>query len=165
MEEILFLHFSHWIDVFAVQIGYDWMTFWKDQPDPLDSMNSANQTKILFVSEPGLMQEGMHAVLSTLPHVSIVGLASGSLSALYMLSRCEVDVVVIDANIPMEEMLALVRSINALRPPVACIALASTRSQMRLAVAEGANASLPRSSSLRQISEVIQTAVRRIDQL
>jgi DNA-binding NarL/FixJ family response regulator len=121
-------------------------------------MNNSDKTRIVFVSEPGVMQEAMHAVLAALPQVAIVGLASGGLSTLHTLSRCEADLVIIDANIPLDEMLALVRSVNALRPPVACIALASTRSQMRLAVAEGANAALPRSSSSQQISEAIRAA-------
>ena len=127
-------------------------------------MNISDKTRILFVSEPGVMQESMHAVLAALPHIAIVGQASGSLSALHLLSRCEAEVVVIDTNIPLEEMLALVRSINAMRPRIACIALASTRSQMRLAVAEGACAALPRSSPPQQISEAIQSAARQIDQ-
>jgi len=116
------------------------------------------------VSEPGVMQESMHAVLAALPQIAIVGQASGSLSALHLLSRCEAEVVVIDANIPLEEMLALVRSINVMRPPVACIVLTSARSQLRLAMAEGASAALLRSSSSRQIGEAIQAAARRIEQ-
>jgi DNA-binding NarL/FixJ family response regulator len=126
-------------------------------------MSISDKTRIVFVSEPGVMQESMTSVLAALPQLSIVGLASGGLSALHILPRCEADVVVIDANVPVEEMLALVRSINAMRPHIACIVLTSTRSHMRLAVAWGASAALPRSSSSRQISEAIQTAARRID--
>ena len=105
-------------------------------------MNISDKTKIVFVSEPGVMQEAI----------------------LHILSQREADVVIIDANIPLEEMLALVRSITVMLPPVACIALTSTRSQMRLAMAEGANAALPRSSPSHQISEAIQTTVRRANQ-
>jgi DNA-binding NarL/FixJ family response regulator len=125
-------------------------------------MTNADRTRIIFVSEPGMMQEAMRAVLAALPDVSIVGLASGSLSALQLLPRCEADVVVIDQNIPVDEMLALVRSIRALHPPVACIALTSTRSQMRLALTEGAYAALPRSSPSQQISEAIRAAASSI---
>jgi DNA-binding NarL/FixJ family response regulator len=127
-------------------------------------MRTSDNTRIVCVSEPGMMQEALHSLLGALPHISIVGQASGGLSALHILSRCEADVVVIDANIPLEEMLALVRSITVMLPPIACIALTSTRSQMRLAMAEGANAALPRSSPPRQIDEAIQTAVRRFNQ-
>jgi DNA-binding NarL/FixJ family response regulator len=131
-------------------------------PDRCAPMETSEKTRIVFVSEPGVMREAMQAVLAALPQVSIVGLAGGSLSALHLLQQREADVVIIDANIPVDEMLALVRSIKALRLPVACIALASTRSQMRLAVAEGANAALPRRSPPRQISEAIQTAAGSI---
>jgi DNA-binding NarL/FixJ family response regulator len=133
-------------------------------PDPLTPMNNSDKIRIIFVSEPGVMQEAMHTVLTALPQVSVVGLASGGLSTLHLLSQSRADVVIIDANIPLDEMLALMRSITRLRPPVACIALTSTRSQMRLAVAEGACAALPRSSPSQQISEAIRTAARWIDQ-
>ena len=127
-------------------------------------MKITDKTRVVFVSEPGVMQEAMHTVLTTLPQITIAGLASGSLSALQMLARCEADVIIIDANIPVDEMLALVRSIHTAYPRVACIALTSTRNQMRLALAEGARAALPRSSPSQQIGEAIQTAVRQINQ-
>jgi DNA-binding NarL/FixJ family response regulator len=127
-------------------------------------MTTSDEIRIICVSEPGMMQEALHALLGALPHIKIVGQASGGLSALHLLSRCEADVVVIDANIPVEEMLALVQSINALRPPVASFVFAAARSQMRLALASGATAALPRSSPTRQISEAIQSAAHCVEQ-
>jgi DNA-binding NarL/FixJ family response regulator len=127
-------------------------------------MTTSDKIRIVCVSEPGMMQEALHALLGALPHITIVGQASGGLSALRLLSRCEADVVVIDANIPVEEMLALVQSINALRPRVACIVLTAVRSQQRLAMDRGASAALLRSSPTRQISEAIQLAAHCFEQ-
>jgi DNA-binding NarL/FixJ family response regulator len=121
-------------------------------------MNASDETKVVCVSEPGTMQEALCSMLSALPRISIVGHASGGLSALQALSRCAADVVVIDANIPVEEMLALVQSINALRPRVACIVLTAARSQQRLAMDRGASAALLRSSPSQQIFDALHAA-------
>jgi DNA-binding NarL/FixJ family response regulator len=123
-------------------------------------MNASDKTKIVCVSEPGTMQEALCSMLNALPHIAIVGHASGGLSALQVLSRCEAHVVVIDANVPIEETLALVQSLNALRPRVACIVLTAARSQQRLAVAGGASAALLRSSPSQQILDAIHAAAR-----
>ena len=128
-------------------------------------MSASDKTRIVCVSEPGTMQEALCSMLNALPNIAIVGHASGGLSALQVLSRCEAHVAVIDANVPTEEMLALVQSINVLQPPVASLVLTAARSQLRLAVAAGATATLPRSSPSRQIGEAIRDAASRIGQI
>ena len=65
--------------------------------------------RICLVSLPGLVQEATRAALMLLEDVTLVGIISGALSATALLPQLQPDLLVVDANLPEEEVEALLR--------------------------------------------------------
>jgi DNA-binding NarL/FixJ family response regulator len=95
----------------------------------------ANQKTVLLVSQPGIMHKTLQTILQSIPGALVVG-ANGALTAYELLEREYIDVVVVDANNPLEERLALLARIKKQFPQIRCIVLTTTsRNQHRLSAA------------------------------
>ena len=106
-------------------------------------------------------------MLSSLPDVKLVGAASGALSATSALPRLQPDLVLVDANLPDEEVQALLRWTAEHCPDVKCVVVTMTSRQQKQALGWGANAAIHRSnltSHWASVLGLLQTS-ERIDDI
>jgi DNA-binding NarL/FixJ family response regulator len=90
-----------------------------------------------------------------LPSVQVVGTAAGCLSALFMVRDTQADLVVIDSNLPIEDVQVFVRQLRQEGLATRSLVLAVTGEQVRRALAGGADAALRRDVSIRQLGAVV----------
>lgn len=94
-------------------------------------------------------------MLSSLPDVKLVGAASGALSATSALPHLQPDLVLVDANLPDEEVQALLRWTSEHCPDVKCVVVTMTSRQRNQALDWGASAAIHRSNLASQWASVI----------
>jgi DNA-binding NarL/FixJ family response regulator len=95
-------------------------------------------------------------MLGSIPQMGDVALASGSLSAMEQLQNGHAHLLVIDANLPAEEVVSLVRWSKRHCPDTRCIVLVRGVVELDQARSAGADAVFLRSSSARQLAEVMR---------
>lgn len=109
----------------------------------------------ILVSGPGIIREATTAMLDSIPQIGQVQIASGPLSAMDPLRNGNSSLLVIDANVPVEEAASLVRWSKQRRPDIRCIVLVRSVAELEQARAAGADAVFLRSSSARQLAETL----------
>lgn len=109
----------------------------------------------VIASTPGIAEQSLRATLESLPSVQVVGTAAGCLSALQMVRDRHADLVVIDSNLPIEDVREFLRQVEQEGLETRSLVLATTSSQVRHALAAGADAALRRDVSIRQLSAVV----------
>lgn len=112
-----------------------------------------NKVKSIVVSAPGAMQASLRAVLKGEETVEVIGCVGVGLSASVLIREQQPDVVLIDSNLPEDEMLALVRKIKDETPEIRCVVLTDTRRRERQAQIAGADVVL---SQGRVVDEIIK---------
>ena len=95
--------------------------------------------RLCLVSTPGPIRDTTCATLAGMPKVRLVILASGALSATQLLQRIQVDFVVLDANLPEEEVAALLTWLADYQPNVRKLVARTTLTECNQARAFGAD--------------------------
>jgi DNA-binding NarL/FixJ family response regulator len=90
-----------------------------------------------------------------MPSVQVVGTAAGCLSALQMVRDRQADLVVIDSNLPLEDVREFLRQLKKEGLETRSLVLATTSGQVRHALAAGADSALRRDVSVGQFSAVV----------
>lgn len=109
----------------------------------------------VIASVPGIAEQSLRATLESLPSVRVVGTATGCLSALRMVQQRQVDLVVIDSNLPLEDVDVFLRQLKREGLETRSLVLGATSAQVRAALAAGADAALRRDASIRQLGAVV----------
>lgn len=102
--------------------------------------------RVCLVSEPGLIQQATSAMLAFLPDITLVATISGALSATALLAQLQPDLLLVDANLPEEEVEALLRWTTGHHPEISCVVITMTSQQREQALAWGAHAAIQRAS-------------------
>ncbi len=118
-------------------------------------IEAANYLSTIIASVPGIMAQSLRAMMESLPPVQVVGMAAGCLSALQMVRDTQADLVVIDSNLPIEDVYMLLQQMKREGLPARSIVLAATRSHAQRARAAGADIVFRRESSTRQLSALV----------
>lgn len=92
----------------------------------------------MIVSQPGALRKILVDSLQGLP-VSVIGVASGGLSAASMLKGRQPELLILDASLPVEETLALIEYVRGKYPRMSCLALAETSRERARLEAGGAD--------------------------
>ena len=108
----------------------------------------------VIASAPGIAEQSLRAMLESLPSVQVVGSAAGCLSALQMVRASQADLVVIDSNLPLEDVGELLRQLEQEGLETRSLVLAATNGQVRRALAAGADSALRRDVSTSQLGAV-----------
>ena len=117
-------------------------------------LETARLTTVI-ASTPGIAEQSLRATLESLPLVRVVGTAAGCLSALQMVRDRQADLVVIDSNLPLEDVREFLRQVEQEGLETRSLVLAATSGQVRHALAAGADAALHRDVSVRQLSAAV----------
>lgn len=118
-------------------------------------MSEVGKQRVIIVSMPGTIQESLRAMLEAMPGMEVVGIAGGGLSAIALIQETQPDVIVIDARLAEDEVLALVKDVKRLHPQIRLVVLIHTTRQHRRIVDCGADAVLSRWSSARELTNVV----------
>lgn len=111
--------------------------------------------RVCLVSQPGLIQEATRAVLASLPGVTLVATASGALSATALVLELQPDLLLVDANLPDEEIEALLAWVRAHCSELPCIVMTQTSRQRSQAHTWGAHSAIPRANMIDQLEIVL----------
>jgi DNA-binding NarL/FixJ family response regulator len=118
-------------------------------------VEQANYLSTIVASAPGIMAQSLKAMIESVPLVQVVGVAAGCLSALQMVRDSGAALVVIDANLPIEDVQMLLRQLKREELPIRSLVLVTTRSHARRALAGGADMVFRRDGSTRQLSALL----------
>ena len=128
----------------------------RSQPSITDTeLAEANGLSTVIASAPGIMAQSLRATMESVPPVRVVGMAAGCLSALQMVRESGADLVVIDANLPIEDVLTFLQQLKHEELPAQSLVLATTRSHARRALAAGADIVFRRDGSIGQLSALV----------
>ena len=114
-----------------------------------------HRKRVFLVSLPGLVQEATQATLMTQPDLVLVATASGALSTTQLLPQLQADLLLVDANLPLEEVRALLHWTRERCPHVQCVVMTMTSWQRDQALAWGAHATIQRANLGEQLETVI----------
>lgn len=120
-----------------------------------------NHLKLVLVSQPGTMQNVLFSMLRSLP-TGTVGATNGALTAFDLLENEPVDVVIVDANLPLSERLALVGRIRRQFPRVLSVVLTMTDRHRALLRTAGADLIMPRDVSLQELETALLSGCQRV---
>lgn len=108
----------------------------------------------IIASVPGITAQSLRTTFEALSSVQIAGTAAGCLSALQMVRERQADLVVIDSNLPLEEVQVFLQQLKQEGLRTRSLVLAATSDQVRRALAAGADAALRRDVSTGQLGAV-----------
>jgi DNA-binding NarL/FixJ family response regulator len=111
----------------------------------------------VIASVPGFAEQSLRATLESLPSVRVVGTAAGCLSAWQMVRDRQADLVVIDANLPLEDVQVFLHQLKREGLKTWSLVLAATDGQVRRALAAGADVALRRDAPVSQLGAVVAT--------
>lgn len=63
-------------------------------------MNLPTQIRLALVDDHTLVRDGIRALLSVIPTVTVVGEAENGADAMVMVERCNPDLLLVDINLP-----------------------------------------------------------------
>jgi DNA-binding NarL/FixJ family response regulator len=109
----------------------------------------------VIASAPGIMAQSLRAMMESVPLVRVVGMAAGCLSALQMIRDSRTDLVVIDANLPIEDVQVLLQQLRREGLPTRSLVLTASRSHAQRTREAGADIVFRRDGSTRQLSELV----------
>jgi DNA-binding NarL/FixJ family response regulator len=109
----------------------------------------------VIASAPGIAEQSLRATLESLPAVRIIGTAAGCLSALQMVHLWQVDLLVIDSNLPFADVQVLLQQLKDEGLATQSLVLTASSAQVRRALAAGADAALRRDTSIQQLGAAV----------
>jgi DNA-binding NarL/FixJ family response regulator len=115
----------------------------------------------LIVARPGLVRDGLQAVLSAVPGMHALEPVDDGASALDKVANHRPDLVIVDSSLPEGELRATLRHIKKQHPDVCCVAVAASPQQGRALEATDADAVLVEGSSAALLSATIKALLAK----
>ncbi|WP_033063391.1 response regulator [Pseudomonas sp. GM48] len=86
-------------------------------------MNLSTQIRLALVDDHTLVRDGIRALLSVIPTVTVVGEAENGEEAMVMVEHCNPDILLVDINLPDTNGLELTRIIRDRHPTIKVLVL------------------------------------------
>ena len=96
-------------------------------------------SSILIAAKPGLMRDGFQAVLAAIPQTTVMDPADDGASALRAVAERQPVLILLDTNLPDNQVWMLLERVKTRWPHVQCLILAVDRRQQQTARAAGAD--------------------------
>jgi NarL family two-component system response regulator LiaR len=120
------------------------------------------RTPAFIVAWSGPLREGLRAVLTAMPQVSVVGEADSVSSILGIALKEDPALVLLSADGPIYDARDSCRQVKLLWPEAGCIFLADTVHQRRIATAAGADTVLLKGFQAEKLFSAIESLLARI---
>jgi DNA-binding NarL/FixJ family response regulator len=117
----------------------------------------------LVVARPGLVRDGLQAVLSAVPGVEALEPADCAASALERLDSHSLSLTILDSSLPEDELCTTLGVIKGKWPQVWCIVIAGTPQQGRVMQTAGADAVLVEGFAPPLLSKMIREVIDASD--
>jgi DNA-binding NarL/FixJ family response regulator len=121
--------------------------------------------RLMIVSLPGTWQRVLHNNIEAHSHAKVIGVVSGSLSALQYASQYQPDLVLIDSSIPFDDAIVLIQKLKTENPKTLSIAITDTKQQRRKIIQMGADYTLSSYNFETQIGEVLNQVKETLPQV
>jgi DNA-binding NarL/FixJ family response regulator len=118
-----------------------------------------SQTRVLIVTHRGSLQNGLQALVMSIPQVDIIGQVDDGSQALAIIQEHRPDLVLLDTNLPNNEEWQVLERIKTLRPEIQCIVLADDVRQQQEATTLEADVVLLKGFPPAKLAETIETIV------
>jgi DNA-binding NarL/FixJ family response regulator len=120
---------------------------------------NADKISILLVDDHGVVRNGIRLMLGTAQDIEVAGEAATAKDALRFVNEHDVDVVLVDINLPDKSGLDLIRRLRTLKPKIAAVVLTAYPEETYAlrAFKQGAAGYLNKNSS----TDVLIAAVRK----
>ena len=115
----------------------------------------------LVVARPGLLRDGLQAVLSAIPGMNALEPADDGTSALNKLESHRLDLVILGSSLSADELHATLRQTKEQYPDVRCIIVAASPQQGRALKASSADAVLVEGAPAALFSTTIKNLLAR----
>ena len=119
------------------------------------------RAKVFIVDDHPMVVAGLHSLLTQLGNLEVAGSVSNAFEAIPFLKKHEVDVILLDINLPDISGIDLCKKIHAEFPVVKIIGIStfSDRSYISRMIENGASGYLIKSASKEEIAEAIETVL------
>ena len=114
------------------------------------------RTRALIVTRRGSLQNGLQALVMSIPHVDIIGHVGDGPRALEMVREHHPDLMLLDTNLPNDEEWRVLEQVAALWPEIRCIVLADDVEQQQKAAALGADIVLLKGFPPAKLADIIE---------
>ena len=111
---------------------------------------------VLIAAKPNRLRDSLQFLLKTMPEINIIGLADDSALALRMISERHPALVLLDTNLPGDEMTTMLKQIKASGYQSRCLVLSDTFEQQQSVESAGADMALVRGFSVAELFEVME---------
>lgn len=119
-------------------------------------------TKVFIVDDHPMVVAGLHSLLNQLENLEVAGSVSNAFEAIPFLKNHDVDVVLLDINLPDISGIDLCKKIHTKFPQIKIIGIStfSERSYISRMIKNGASGYLIKSASKEEIAEAIDTVLK-----
>ena len=112
---------------------------------------------VLVVSTSGVLQNGLVALMTTIPQISAVLIAEDVTSTMRMVKNHQPALIILDMNLP--DMKEVIKQIKEQCPRIHLIVLAEDITQQEQANASGADSALLSGFSAQKLSTIVENIV------
>ena len=113
------------------------------------------QVRVCLVSLPGPICDATYATLTNTAHVTLAEIAFGALSATRLLRRVAPDLVLLDANLPDDEVHSLLEWIRSHDVQTRTLVATLNTRQLQEVLGKGAGAAVPRNVLPDRLAEMV----------
>ena len=118
-----------------------------------------SQTRALIVTHRESLQNGLQALVMSIPQVDIIGQVDNGARALQIIQEHHPGLVLLDTNLPNSEEWQMLEQIKTLWPEIQCVVLADDVQQQREAMTLGADLVLLKGFPPAKLAETIEALV------
>ena len=111
--------------------------------------------RLCLVSAPGLICDATCATIATIPRARLVAVVAGALSATQRLHQLKPDLILLDANLPTDEVSALLAWLAEHCPTLPKVVARTTTAECHQALAFGAQQAFRRDELATQLGSFI----------
>ena len=119
-------------------------------------MTEKSHVRAVLVGKPGPLRDGLHALVTTIPDVEVVGEASDAVAMQRLVAQYQPGLVLLDIGLFRDADWVTLERIKAEWPETRCLALADTGQQQQEAEAVDADAVLFKGFPAAKLVETIE---------
>lgn len=119
-------------------------------------------TQVFIVDDHPMVVAGLQSLMSRLPGIEVAGAVSNAFDAIPFLKKNDVDVILLDINLPDISGIDLCKKIHVEFPQIKIIGIStfSERSYISRMIENGASGYLIKSASAEEIADAIETVLK-----
>ena len=122
---------------------------------------NSNQPSALIVARPGDLRDGLHSLLTVTDGITSVFQADSARSAMRLVADESPELVILDFDLPRENMVTLLARIKARSPRSRCLVLAEHAEQREVAQGAGADLVLIKGSLASELLDSVKVLLAR----